>query len=284
MQKKENLQKQTPSQVVETIEIDLLLEAIYRFYGYDFRNYARPFIQRRIWQRVQKENLPSISALQEKILRDSNVMNGLFSDFSINVTEMFRDPYFFKCLRTNLIPLIRDYPEIRIWHVGCSTGEEVYSMAILLQEEGLYEKTKIYATDINTNVLEKAKKATFSLENMQLYTKNYLLAGGTRAFSEYYKVAFDQVVFHPDLQKNVVFAEHNLVTDSSFHEFDLIICRNVLIYFNKDLQNDVHRLLYESLSLSGFLGLGKREGIRFTSYGNCYEEFNTTERLYRKFK
>ncbi|MFJ7728657.1 CheR family methyltransferase [Neobacillus sp. NPDC097160] len=270
--------------MIENIEIELLLEAIYRYYGYDFRNYARSFIQRRILQRVQKENLMSISALQEKILRDPIVMNGLFSDFSINVTEMFRDPSFFKSLRTDLIPLLRDYPEIRIWHVGCSTGEEVYSMAILLQEEGLYEKTKIYATDINTSVLEKAKKGAFSLADMQLYTKNYLLAGGSRAFSEYYKVVADQVVFHPALKKNVVFAEHNLVTDSSFHEFDLIICRNVLIYFNKGLQNDVHQLLYESLSLSGFLGLGKREGIRFTSYGNCYEEFNATERLYHKFK
>ncbi|WP_051186009.1 CheR family methyltransferase [Neobacillus bataviensis] len=270
--------------MIETIEIDLLLEAIYRYYGYDFRNYARPFIQRRILHRVQKENLTSISALQEKILRDPIVMKGLFSDFSINVTEMFRDPSFFKSLRINVVPLLRDYPEIRIWHVGCSTGEEVYSMAILLQEEGLYEKTKIYATDLNTSVLERAKKGIFSLADMQLYTKNYLVAGGTRAFSEYYKVVADQVVFHSELQKNVVFAEHNLVTDSSFHEFDLIICRNVLIYFNKCLQNDVHQLLYESLSLSGFLGLGKREGIRFTRYGDCYEEFNGAERLYRKFK
>lgn len=270
--------------MIENIEIDMLLESIYRFYGYDFRNYTRPFMQRRIVQRVKKENLTSISALQEKILRDPIVMKKLFSDFSINVTEMFRDPSFFKSLRTNLIPVVRDYSEIRIWHVGCSTGEEVYSMAILLQEEGLYEKTKIYATDINKSVLEKAKRGTFSLADMQQYTKNYLLAGGTRAFSEYYKVVDDQVVFHPALQKNVVFAEHNLVTDSSFHEFDIIICRNVLIYFNKCLQNDVHQLLYESLSLSGFLGLGKREGIRFTSYGNCYEEFNSTERLYRKFK
>jgi chemotaxis protein methyltransferase CheR len=278
------IQDPIQSQEVENIEIDLLLEAIYRYYGYDFRNYAHSFIQRRILHRVRKENLASISALQEKILRDSETMKKLFSDFSINVTEMFRDPTFFKSFRNNLIPLVRDYPDIKIWHVGSSTGEEVYSMAILLHEEGIYEKVKIYATDINEKILEQAKKGIFSLANMQQYTKNYFEAGGIRAFSEYYQVVEDQVVFHPFLQKNIVFAEHNLVTDSSFNEFDIIICRNVLIYFNKSLQNDVHQLFYESLSLSGFLGLGKREGIRFTSHGNCYEEIDSTEKLYRKFK
>lgn len=270
--------------MVEKIEIDLLLEAMYRYYGHDFRNYALPFLKRRILHRVQKESLPSISALQDKVLRDPAVMKEVCADFSINVTEMFRDPSFFKALRSDLIPSIKDYPTIRIWHVGCSTGEEVYSMAILLQEEGIFEKTKIYATDINTNALEKAKKGIFSLENMQQYTKNYLLAGGKKAFSEYYKVTGDKVVFHADLRKNVVFAEHNLVTDSSFHEFDIILCRNVLIYFNKELQNAVHQLLYESLSVSGFLGLGQREGIRFTSYGKFYREFNGPERLYRKWR
>ena len=272
------------AQEIEKIEIDLFLEAIYRYYGYDFRNYARSFVQRRVLQRARNENLTSISALQEKILRNPEVMKKLFSDLSINVTEMFRDPSFFQSFRKNIIPLVRDYPDIRIWHVGCSTGEEVYSMAILLHEEGLYDKAKIYATDINTKSLEQAKKGTFSLANMQLYTKNYMEAGGGRAFSEYYKVVGEKVVFHPFLQKNVVFAEHNLVTDSSFNEFDIILCRNVLIYFNKSLQNDVHQLFYESLSVSGFLGLGNREGIRFTSYGNCYEEVDSTEKLYRKYK
>ncbi|KAA9022641.1 CheR family methyltransferase [Niallia endozanthoxylica] len=280
----EKIQEQKKYEEIEKIEIDLLLEAIYRLYGYDFRNYADSFIERRIANRVQKEKLTSISALQEKILRDSTVMRKLFSDFSINVTEMFRDPPFFKSFRENIIPIIREYTNIRIWHVGCSTGEEVYSMAILLQEEGLYEKAMIYATDINARILERAKKGTFSLAHMQQYTKNYMEAGGTRAFSEYYKAVGEQVVFDPLLQKNIVFAEHNLVTDSSFHEFDIIICRNVLIYFNKTLQDEVHKLLYESLSLSGFLGLGKREGIRFTTYGKCYEEFDTAEKIYRKIQ
>lgn len=272
------------SEEIERIEIELLLEAVFRYHGYDFRNYAFPFIQRRIRHRVCKENLTSISALQEKVLRDPVVMGELLSEFSINVTEMFRDPSFFKSFRTKVIPLVRDYPEIRIWHVGCSSGEEVYSMSILLHEEGIYDKTRMFATDINKGVLEKAKQGTFPLDRMQLYTKNYIEAGGKRAFSEYYKAVDDKVFFHPFLQKNVVFAQHNLVTDQSFNEFDIIICRNVFIYFNKDLQNHVHTLLYNSLSPSGFLGLGKREGIKFTSYEHCYGEFDASEKLYRKVK
>ncbi len=217
-------------------------------------------------------------------MRDHNAMERLISDFSINVTEMFRDPEFFLAIRKKVIPIVKDFPEIRIWHVGCSSGEEVYSMAILLHEEGLYEKARIFATDINADILEKAKKGTFPLDGMQRYTKNYFEAGGKRAFSEYYKAVDDQVFFHSFLQKNVVFAQHNLVTDHSFNEFDIIICRNVLIYFNKSLQNKVHKLLYDSLSLSGFLGLGKREGIKFTSYENCYGEFDAPEKIYRKIK
>ncbi|MFJ5760179.1 CheR family methyltransferase [Neobacillus sp. NPDC093182] len=264
--------------------MDLLLEAMFRYYGYDFRNYALPFIQRRINHRVQIERLSSISALQEKILREPSVMARLLSDFSINVTEMFRDPSFFKSIRTKVIPLLKDYPLIKIWHVGCSSGEEVYSMAILLHEEGIYDKTRIYATDINKNILEKAKQGTFPLEEMKLYTKNYIEGGGKRAFSEYYKAIDDKVCFHPFLQKNMIFAQHNVVSDHSFNEFDMIICRNVLIYFNKNLQNHVHQLLYESLSTSGFLGLGKREGVQFTRYEDCYGEFDGPERLYRKVK
>ncbi|MFC0560337.1 CheR family methyltransferase [Halalkalibacter alkalisediminis] len=269
---------------MEKIEIELLLEAIYRYYGYDFRNYALPFLQRRIGHRLRNEKLSTISALLEKVLHHPEVMERLFADFSINVTEMFRDPLFFKSLRTKVIPILREYPSIRIWHVGCSTGEEVYSMAILLQEEGIYEKSQIYATDINTHILEKAKQGTCSIDGMQLYTKNYFESGGEGAFSQYYKAVGDKVIFHPFLKKNMVFAEHNLVTDQSINEFDLIICRNVLIYFNKNLQNKVHQLLYESLSLRGFLGLGKREGIEFTSYGNSYEGIDSKEKLYRKYK
>jgi chemotaxis protein methyltransferase CheR len=271
-------------QEVEKIELEMLLETIYRYYGYDFREYALPFIQRRVAQRVRKEKLFSISGLQEKVLRDPRVMHKLFADFSINVTEMFRDPLFFKTLRTKVIPMIKEQKHIKVWHVGSSTGEEVYSMAILLYEEGIYDKTKIYATDIDTGNLEKAKRGIFSIDGMQRYTQNYFEAGGKRAFSEYYKALGEQVVFHHFLKENILFAQHNLAMDHSFNEFDIIICRNVLIYFNKSLQNKVHQLLYESLRIKGFLGLGQREGIRFTSYGNCYEEFESAEKLYRKYK
>ena len=276
----------TPEQVqkeeIELIEADLLLESIYRCYGYDFRNYSKSFILRRLMHRVHKENLSSISALQERVLRDPLLLKKIFSDLSINVTEMFRDPIFFQSFRQKVIPIVKEYAEIRIWHAGCASGEEVYSMAILLQEEGVYEKARIFATDINGKMIEQAKKGAFCLANMQQYTKNYMEAGGTKSFSEYYKVAGGLAVFNPRLQKNIVFAEHNLVTDSSFNEFDIIICRNVLIYFNKTLQNDVHKLFYESLSLSGFLCLGNREGVRLTTYGKYYEETDATGKLYQK--
>lgn len=269
---------------LEKIEIKLLLEGIYHYYGFDFRDYAFPFIQRRIWHRIRAEKVNSISSLQEKVLHDKQAMKRLFADFSINVTEMFRDPGFFLSFRTKVVPLLRDYPHIRVWHVGCSTGEEIYSMAILLHEEGIYEKTKIYATDMNGSILEKAKQGLFPLEKMQVYTKNYIEAGGKRAFSEFYTARCDTVIFHSFLTENVIFAQHNLVTDSSFNEFHVIICRNVMIYFNKLLQNHVHNLLYESLSMSGILGLGIREGIKFTNHAHYYEEFDSAERIYRKIK
>lgn len=268
----------------EVIEIELLLEGIYRFYGFDFRNYALSSIRRRILHRLRAERLGSISALQEKVLHDPRYLELLIEDFSINVTEMFRDPSFFLSFRTRIVPLLRELPSLRIWHAGCSTGEEVYSMAILLHEEGLYDKTLLYATDLNERVLKQAESGLCSLKKMQTYTKNYWMAGGTKAFSEYYRALDDHVKFHPFLQENIVFAQHNLATDRSFNEFHVIICRNVMIYFDESLQNRVHNLFYDSLSLSGFLGLGSREGIAFTNHARCYEEFDAAEKLYRKIK
>jgi chemotaxis protein methyltransferase CheR len=267
---------------LEKIEIELLLDGIYRFYGFDFRNYVFPSIRRRIWHRIHTDRLPSISALQDKILHDPHEMDKLFTDFSINVTEMFRDPAFFRSFRTSVIPLLKDEHSIRIWHAGCSTGEEVYSMAILLHEEGLLDRTRIYATDMNKSALQAAEQGIFPLNRMQLYTKNYLQAGGTSAFSEYYTAALESVVFHPFLRENVTFAEHNLVSDGSFNEFHVIICRNVMIYFNKSLQSHVHNLIYESLRSSGILGLGSKEGIVFLGNPDCYEEIDANEKLYRK--
>lgn len=269
---------------LEKIEIQLLLEGIYLWYGFDFRNYSFSFLQRRIWHRIRAEKLTSISSLQEKVLHDPRVMDRLFADLSINVTEMFRNPRFFMTLRKKVIPLLRDDPYIRIWVAGCSSGEEAYSLAILLHEEGLYEKTRIYATDMQDSILIKAKQGVFPLRNMQIYTNNYLQAGGTRAFSEYYTAKQEEVIFHPFLSNNIVFAQHNLVTDGSFNVFHVILCRNVMIYFNNLLQNNVHKLIYESLSCSGVLGLGNREGIKFTSYENCYEEIDSAEKLYSKIK
>ncbi|ULT54412.1 protein-glutamate O-methyltransferase CheR [Neobacillus drentensis] len=274
-------QKQDISQL-QQIEMELLLEAVYRHYGYDFRNYSAPFVQRRILNRMVAEKQRTISGLQEKVLHDPLVMKRLFKDFSINVTEMFRDPSFFESLREKVIPLVRNYPAIRIWHVGCGSGEEVYSMAILLHESGILDKTRIYATDINQDNLEKAKQGSFPLEKMKLYTTNYIQSGGEQAFSEYYSVKNDGACFSSFLKKNMVFFQHNVVTDQSFNEFHIIICRNVMIYFNKKLQNHVHQLVYESLFNSGFLGLGNREEIRFTNYAEHYEVLHSAEKLYRK--
>lgn len=267
---------------LERIEISLLLEAIYQCYGFDFRNYVYSSISRRIWHRVKAENLSSISGLLEKILHDYCVMKRLFVDFCINVTEMFRDPDFFLTYRTRILPLLKNKSLIRIWHAGCSTGEEVYSMAILLNEEGLYDKAKIYATDINEGMINRARQGIFPLSRMQLYTKNYINAGGTRAFSDYYKVSGENVIFEPTLTKNIFFAQHNLVSDGSINEFDVIICRNVLIYFDRILQERVHKLLYDSLSLQGFLGLGKKEAMIFTTLARCYDEVYPKEKIYRK--
>ncbi|WP_053365821.1 CheR family methyltransferase [Bacillus sp. FJAT-27245] len=269
---------------LEKIEIDLLLQGLYSWCGYDYRNYSYNSIRRRIWHRVHAEKLTTISGLLEKVLHDSACLKRLISDFSINVTEMFRDPLFFLEFREKVVPILRTYPSIRIWHAGCSTGEEVFSMAMLLHEEGIYEKTKIYATDINSDVLKAAKTGIFSLENMRKYTNNYIASGGQRSFSDYYQVTGDGVKFHSFLSKNIVFAQHNLVTDRSFNEFHVIICRNVLIYFNKELQQMVLNLFYESLSLLGFLGLGDKETISYTEKARYYENVSHGQKLYRKVR
>lgn len=269
---------------LEKLEIDLLLQGLYRWCGYDYRNYAYNSIKRRVWHRVQSENLPSITSLLDKILHDPACLQRLIADFSINVTEMYRDPLFFLNFREKVIPILRTYPSIRIWHAGCSTGEEVYSMAIMLQEEGIYDKTKIYATDINADVLKAAKAGVFPLKSMRKYTNNYIKAGGKKAFSDYYSVSHNGVKFHSNLTKNVVFAQHNLVTDRSFNEFHVILCRNVLIYFDKILQNKVHQLFYESLGMFGVLGLGDKETLFNTDMCDYYEEISVTQKLYRKIK
>lgn len=269
---------------LEEIEIELLLEGIYRYYGFDFRNYVTASIRRRIWNRIRVESLRNVSSLQEKVLHDPSAMARLLSDFSIHVSEMFRDPHFFKSFRKNVVPLLEDLPFIRIWHAGCSTGEEVYSMAILLHEEGLYHKTKIYATDMNEDLLKKAKKGVYPFDKMQAYKDNYKKAGGINEFTEFFEVCQDKAIFQPFLTRNVVFAQHNLATDHSFNEFHVIICRNVLIYFDRVLQNRVHGLFYESLCMSGILGLGFKEDIAFNNYSHLYKGFDSEQKIYQKVK
>jgi chemotaxis protein methyltransferase CheR len=267
---------------LERLEIELLLEGVFRHYGFDFRSYAYASIRRRLWKRVEGEGLTTISELQARILHDPDTMERLLLDLSVNVTAMFRDPTFYKEFRERIVPLLRTYPFIRIWHAGCSTGEEVFSMAILLEEEGLYDRARLYATDINDVVLQRAKQGIFPLDRMQEYTENYLRAGGTRSFSEYYTAKYDGALFTPALTRNIVFSQHNLVTDRSFAEFHVIFCRNVLIYFDKALQNRVHALFYDSLVMLGILALGSKESLKFSQYEPCYEKLSATEKLYRK--
>jgi chemotaxis protein methyltransferase CheR len=269
---------------LERIEIELLLEAIHRRYGFDFRSYAFTSIRRRLWKRIEAEQLTTVSQLQSAVLHDPDAMERLLLDLSVSVTAMFRDPGFYAAFREVVVPLLRTYPFVRIWHAGCSTGEEVYSTAILLTEEGLYDRSRIYATDINDVVLQKARAGIFPLDRMQEYTENYLRAGGKRSFSEYYTAAYDGARFNSSLTRNVVFAQHNLVTDRSFSEFNVIFCRNVLIYFDRSLQNRVHSLFYESLARFGVLVLGSKESLKFATYESSYERIHPTEKIYRKVK
>jgi len=269
---------------LEAIEVDLLTQGIYQHYGFDFRDYSLPSLRRRLWKRVYAEGLTTISALQDKVLHDPACMERLLLDLSINTTAMFRDPSFYLAFRQKIVPLLRTYPFVRIWHAGCSTGEEVYSMAILLQEEGLYERSRIYATDINEAVLQRAKDGIFPLSSMQENTANYIAAGGKGTFSGYYTARYDYALFRPALRENVVFAQHNLVTDASFNHFNVIFCRNVLIYFNNQLQDRVQELFLNSMEVFGILGLGKKETIRYTPVTDNYEELDAEERLYRRIR
>ncbi len=269
---------------LERIEIDLLLEGIFRRYGFDFREYAPASLRRRLWRRIHAEKLRSVSGLQERVLHDPACMERLLLDLSINVTSMYRDPSFHAAFRAKVVPTLRTYPFTRISNAGCSTGEEVYSLAILLHEEGLYDKARIYATDINESVLGQARAGIFPLDKMQDYTQNYIAAGGKRSFSEYYVADYEGARFATSLMENVVFAQHNLVSDRSFNEFHVIMCRNVMIYFDKPLQDHVHRLFYESLAMFGVLALGHKESIKFSPHEDCYEELDPEERLYRKIR
>jgi chemotaxis protein methyltransferase CheR len=264
------------------IELRLLMEAIYLKYSYDFRDYTGASQKRRVLHALGQLGLPSISALQERVLRDAAVFAQLLQYLTIPVSEMFRDPAYFLALRRQVVPVLHTYPSLTVWVAGCSTGEEVFSLAILLREEGLLERTRIYATDINPASLEKARQGIFPLEAVRSYTANYQRAGGQRAFSDYYTAAYDAARFDPSLCADVTFADHSLATDSVFAETHLVSCRNVLIYFNRQLQDRALGLFHESLCHRGFLGLGAKESIDFSGYAERFEVLARAERVYRK--
>ena len=268
------------SEGLEDLEIRLLLEGVWSCYGYDFRDYALTSIRRRVRFFMEEEGLSTVTSVQDRVLHDPLALRRFLRALSVNVTAMFRDPGFYRALREVVVPVMRTYPAVRIWHAGCATGEEVYSVAILLREEGLYDRCRLYATDINDAVLRQAQRGELPLSSMRENTRHYIEAGGGHGFARWYKTRDDRAVLDPELRRNIVFAQHNLATDGSFNDFHLVVCRNVLIYFNRGLQDRVHRLLYGSLVRFGFLGLGLKETTRFTPHEAHYEEL--PERLYRK--
>lgn len=267
---------------IEDIEVDLLLEAIFRRYGYDYRNYARASTKRRILHLLNKTGRKTISELIPRLLYDREFFAEILSGFSITVTEMFRDPGFYRALREEVIPYLKTYPFVKVWHAGCATGEEVYSLAIFLKEEGFYDRSTIFATDINDAALARAKEGIYSLENMRQNSLNYQMAGGEASFSDYYQARYNAVIMNQSLKEHITFASHNLVTDSSFGEMHLVFCRNVLIYFNKTLQNRVLRLFDDSLVYGGFLCLGTKETIQFSDVEVAFEQIGKGQSIYRK--
>lgn len=265
------------------IELRLLLEAIFQAHGYDFRDYALSSLRRRILSFMNEEGYATAAALQHQIIHDPGVVKKLLMALSVSVTSMFRDPEFFQAFRNQIVPFLKTYPFVRIWSAGCCTGEEVFSLAIVLHEEGMLDRCRIYATDLNNEVIANAREGVFPLNDMKQNSKNYFESGGKIAFSNYYVARYDLVKFDTSLIRNVVFAQHNLATDGSFNEFNVILCRNVLIYFNRELQKRVHVTLHESLCNFGFLCLGSREMINFTPYENDYRQLNE-QRIYQRFR
>lgn len=264
------------------LEMNLLFQAVQHKYGYDFRNYSKTHLKRRILYRLQASGIDTVSELQHKVLWEKNFYRTLLQDLSINVTEMFRDPHFYKVLREKILPVLSTYAHIKIWIAGCATGEEVYSLAILLNEEKLLNRTRIYATDFNKNVLDIARQGIYKKQDIEQYASHYTHSGGRKQLSDYYTARYGSVMFDKSLAKNVVFADHNLVTDGVFAEVNMVICRNVLIYFNKTLQNKVLHLFDASLSGSGFLCLGTKESIRFTDIEDKFKVIDGKYKIYKK--
>ena len=267
---------------VEDIEIRLLLEALYRRYHYDFRNYARASIKRRLRQARERLGLDTLSALQDRLLRDPAMASHLLRYLTVQVSDFFRDPSYFRAIREKVVPHLRTYPSLKVWIAGCSTGEELYSFSILFREEGLADRTLFYATDISQEALDAAARGIYSLDRIAAFTENHRLSGGKSSLSDYYTTGYGGAVFDKSLRERVVFSDHSLVTDAVFSEVQLISCRNVMIYFDKDLQDHAVGLFRDSLSRSGFLGLGSKENLTFSSHRDDFVEFVREEKLYQR--
>lgn len=267
--------------IIDDEEVELLLSDLFELYGYDFTNYARASLKRRINRLFMLDKFPSFAEFRYRIRFDANYLKRIVEGLTVTVTEMFRDPSFYSVLRTEVVPSLAAKPFIRIWHAGCSTGEEVFSMAILLKEAKLLHKSLLYATDLNPEVLEKARKGIFPLSQMKLYSANYIESGGKNDFSSYYTAQYGQVKFDESLAEKMIFSTHNLVSDRSFNEFDLVLCRNVLIYFDKDLQDRTLNLFDESISKLGYLALGTKETLNFSTIKPKYKQL-PKEKIWRK--
>lgn len=267
---------------IEKIEINLFLEALYQRYGYDFRNYARASVRRRVRHLLITSGAKNITALTSRLLYEEDFARQTILEFSIAVTEMFRDPGFYASVRKNVIPYLSTYPFLKIWHAGCASGEEVYSLAILLQEEGLYERSTIFATDFNEVVLEKAREGIYPLKDIRQYVANYQQAGGKKPFTDYFHAQYDSAIIDRSLKRKITFASHNLVTDGVFGEMHLIFCRNVLIYFDRALQDRVLNVFNQSLDRAGFLCLGNKESLEFSAVASQFKVVDRSEKIYQK--
>lgn len=267
---------------IADIEQRLLLDAIYHRYHYDFREYAQASLKRRLQSALTEFGCKTLSQLQDRVLHEPAVFTGLLQFLTVQVSDMFRDPSYFLALRNEVVPILRTYPSIKIWVAGCSTGEEVYSLAILLLEEGLLDRSLIYATDINPQALHMAEQGVFDLDRVAAFTENHARSGGRSSLSNYYTARYGRVVFDKSLREHMVFSDHSLATDSVFAEMQLISCRNVLIYFERDLQNRALSLFHDALVHRGFLGLGSRESLRFSAVADSFDDFVLADRVYRK--
>ena len=270
------------SEKTDDIEIRLLLEAIYQRYHYDFRGYSMASVKRRLAQAKTKFQCRSYSLLQDRVMHDPGLMPELLAYLTVQVSEMFRDPGYFRTIREQVVPFLKTYPSIKVWVAGCSAGEELYSLAILFREEGLESRTIFYGTDINAKALHQAEAGVYELDRIATFTLNHQLSGGKTSLSDYYTAAYGSAVFDKSLRKQMVFSDHSLVTDAAFAEVHFISCRNVLIYFDRELQDRAIGLFLESLSRQGFLGLGSKESLRFSRYSEMFGDFARSERIYQR--